>query len=304
VTLHQPQEPSTAFIMLHLGGCALTWGCSFLFMKLLNGDVPLTVIAAIRGMGAALVLIAVVVVVGQSVVPKGREWRDWLVLATVNGWVPNILVAFALTQLDSGPAALIQASAPLMTAALAHLTLPGERITPQRAFGIAIGFIGILVLIGPKALEGGGSLVAVVAMLAMAAGYAIGNVYTRTIPNPAPLRLTLGQQLFSGIIATVLALVFAGKAGFAAALPHTPALAALAVISTAVPLWIFMRLIAAAGPTRASMTGYLVPIVAVLLGIIVLNEPVVLRQMMGGVIVLLGVAITTGLIRVPMRASS
>ncbi len=300
MTADKAAGPSNAFLILHLAGCALTWGCSFLFVKLLNGELSPIVIAAVRGVGAALAMAAVVLALGQSVIPRGREWRDWLVLGTVNGWGPNILVAYALTQLDSGPAALIQASGPLLTAALAHLFLSSERITPARGLGLVIGLVGMVLLIGPKVLEGGGTLLGVLAMLALTTCYAIGNVYTRTIPNPAPLRLTLGQQAFSGIIAAALAAVFAGPSGFAGVGPHALTLVALALFSTALPLWIFMRLIAVSGATRASMTGYLVPVVAVLIGVVVLGEPIVLRQIIGGVIVLLGVAIVSGVLRPPL----
>jgi drug/metabolite transporter (DMT)-like permease len=294
-------QASNAFMASHLLGCACTWGASFLFMKLIGPGVHPTVVASSRGLLAWAVLMLVVAAVGQSILPRGREVKDWLVLGTVNGWAPNMLVAYALLHMDSGPAALIQASGPIMTALLAHLVLAGERLTPARLLGIGIGALGVALLIGPKAFAGGATMLAVLAMLVMTFGYAVGNVYARTIPNPVPVRMALGQQAVSAFFGTAIALAVTGPEGFMSATPHAAPLLALGLFSTALPIWIFMRLITAGGPTKAAMTGYLVPTVAVVLGVVVLNEPLELRQLAGGVIVLMGVAIVTGLPRLTPR---
>jgi drug/metabolite transporter (DMT)-like permease len=299
--VNQHHGASNTFIILHLFGCALTWGCSFLFMKLIGDGLHPTVVAATRALLAAAALMAAVAMIGQSVLPQGSEWRDWLVLGTVNGWAPNMLVAYALLHMDSGPAALIQASGPLMTAVLAHLLLTGERLTPTRTLGIAVGLAGVALLIGPKALAGGATTLAVLAMLLLTAGYAIGNIYTRTITHAVPVRMALGQQVVSALFGTVIALVVVGPAGFAPAQNHIAALIALGLFATALPIWIFMRLITAGGPTKAALGGYLTPVVAVMLGIVVLGEPLLARQVVGGIIVLLSVAIVTGLVRLPNR---
>lgn len=295
---------SHGFVTAHLGLCALTWGSSFLLIKLTQGSIDPVVLAAVRGTLAAIAIIVVMLAMGQSVLPARHEIKDWLVLGTVNGWVPNILVAYALARMDSGPAALIQASGPLMTAVLAHLFLANERLTRVRVIGILIGLCGVTLLIGPRILEGGASLAGISAMLLLTALYATGNVYTRTIATAAPLRLALGQQTVSAIAATPLALMLFGTAGFAPALNYPWTMLALGIVSTAVPIVIFMRLIMAAGPTRAAMTGYLVPVFATFLGVVVLNETLEMRQLLGGAIVLLGVAIVSGLLRWPARKTA
>jgi drug/metabolite transporter (DMT)-like permease len=223
------------------------------------------------------------------------------VLGTVNGWVPNMLVAYALTEMASGPAAMIQASGPLLTALLAHVFLAGERLTTERVLGIVLGMAGMALLIGPQALSGGGTLLAMLAMVVLTLGYAVGNIYTRKVPAADPTRLALGQQLFSALFGGLIAFAVAGGAGFAAVAPHWPAMLALGILSTALPIWLFMRLITAGGPTKAAMVGYVAPIVAVLLGVVLLGEPVVPRQIVGGLVIMCGVAIVTGLIRLPAR---
>jgi drug/metabolite transporter (DMT)-like permease len=288
-------EGSAAFVAVHLFGAGLTWGCSFLFIKLIGDGLHLTVVAASRAILASLALMIVVAALGQSILPRGREVRDWLVLGCVNGFLPNLLVAYALLHLDSGPAAMIQASGPLMTALLASAVLPGEKLTPARLVGIGVGAGGVALLLGPQAFAGGGATMGVLAMLLLTFGYAVGNVYARTVTSAAPLRLALGQQTVSMLGGTLVALAVVGPAGFAPVGAHWPAVVALGLYSTALPIWLFMRLITRAGPTKAAMTGYIVPLTAVALGVIVLGEPLAARQVMGGALVLFGVAIVTGL---------
>jgi drug/metabolite transporter (DMT)-like permease len=179
--------------------------------------------------------------------------------------------------------------------------LTGERLNAVKIFGIALGLVGVGLLIGPQALSGKGSLLAIIAMLFVTLGYALGNIYTRRIPTAVPLRLALGQQMASSIFATILAVAIFGFEGFAPAKDHVLPLVMLSVFCTAIPIWFFMRLITYAGPTKAAMTGYLVPAIAVVVGILVLREPIMLRQLLGGITVLVSVAIVTGLIKLPSR---
>lgn len=292
----------TLFLVSHLLGNAVTWGSSFLLIKLVTDTLEPAQIAAMRAIGAALVLGLALLAFRHRLWPSGREARDWMVLGTVNGWLPNILVAFALARMDSGPAALIQAAGPLMTALLAHVFLAGERLTLARSLGIGVGLVGMALLIGLDALSGQTTAVAVAAMVLLTFGYAVGNIYARRIPNAQPIRLAFGQQISSALVAASLVAIVLGPGKLVPPAADVPVVLTLAIVCTALPIWIFMRLLARSGPTRASMTSYLVPAVAVILGIVVLGEPLALRQILGGFIVLFGVAIVTGLVRLPPRS--
>jgi drug/metabolite transporter (DMT)-like permease len=154
---------------------------------------------------------------------------------------------------------------------------------------------GVALLIGPRLFEGGGNALSVLAMIGATLSYAAANLYVRTVPAAIgdPARLALGQQMFSGMIATTLTLAILGPAAFLPLGNHLPAMLTLGVVATAIPVTVFMRLIRAAGPTRAAMTGYLVPTVAVILGVVVLHEALELRQVLGGCIILAGVFLVT-----------
>lgn len=298
-----PAEPSRSFITVHLLVTSVFWGSSFLFIKLMAGQVSPFAIAAGRGLLGAVSLALWLRWLGQSPLPRRHEIRHWLVLGATNGWIPNILTAYALIQLASGPAAMIQAAGPLVTAIVAHLIFAEERLSGRRLGGILIGLAGVALLIGPRLFEGGATSLSVLAMVASMLSYAAGNIYVRAVPATAgdPMRLALGQQVVSGFSASLLALLFAGPAAFLPLGDHWAAMLVLGVVCTAIPMTVFMRLIRAAGPTRAAMTGYLVPTVAATMGMLVLGETLELRQIAAGCIILIGVFLVT---MAPRRAGA
>ena len=291
----RPAGPSKTFIVSNLAVCSFLWGSSYLFIKLMAGDVVPWAIAACRGLLGAVTLALFVAARGQSPLPRRNELRHWLVLGTCNGWLPNVLVAYALIQLASGPAAMIQAAGPLVTALFAHLLFSEEHLSRRRLGGILVGMAGVAILIGPRLVEGGGTALSLLAMVGATLSYACANLYTRAVPPRAgdPIRLALGQQMVSGGGALLLTLAFSGWGALLALTPHWQAALALGVLATAMPVAFFMRLIRAAGPTRAAMTGYLVPVVATVMGVLVLGETLELRQIIGGVIILAGVFFVT-----------
>ncbi|RDI61848.1 DMT family transporter [Microvirga subterranea] len=288
-----PVAPSHAFLATNLLVCSMLWSTSFLFIKL-SGDINPFVLAAMRGLVGATVLASWFAVQGKQIRPQGGELRHWIVLGTLNGWLPNVLVAHALTRIGTAPAAMIQASGPLLVAVLSHLLFVDERLTLRRFAGVLVGLAGMGILIGPAALPDSGiSPWGVMLMMATALSYASANLYVRTIRHAEPARLALGQQICSGFPATVLALTLAGPAAFAVVPESAAPLLALGIISTALPILLFMRLIRRAGPTRASMVGYLQPVWTTALAVLFLGEQIGGREMIGGGVVLTGVALVS-----------
>lgn len=263
-----------------------------MFIKL-SGPMHPFILAAVRATLGALTLTLLFLIQGKSIRPRGREWCHWAFLGTFNGWVPNVLVAYALTQITAASASMIQAASPLVVALLSHVLFTEERLTPRRAVGVLAGFIGMGILVGPAAFpESGVSAAGALAMVATAVSYAISNVYARTA-REEPARLALGQQIFSALSAVILTMILTEQAAFAAVPAHWAPLLALGVVATAMPILLFMQLIKTAGPARASMVGYLLPVWAALFGFMFLGEPVGLREILGGLVVLAGVALVS-----------
>jgi len=285
--------PTPAFILSNLLVCSCLWGSAFLFVKL-SGNLNPFVLASMRGLIGATSLAAWFLIQGKSILPQRHELRVWAFLGTFNGWLPNVLVAYALTQIATAPAAMIQASSPLIVAVISHLLFADERLTWQRLVGVLVGFVGMGILIGPAALPDSGiSPIGIIAMVLVACSYAAANVYVRTVKRMDAARMALGQQIGSGSAATVLALAIAGPSAFAPVPSHLAPLLALGALSTALPILLFMDLIRRTGPTRASMVGYLAPVWTILLAVLFLNESVGLRELLGGAVVLSGVALVS-----------
>lgn len=288
-----PATPTPVFLATNLLVCSMLWSTSFLFTKL-SGDINPFVLAAMRGLIGASVLGLWFAVQAKSIRPDNGQWHHWVVLGALNGWIPNVLVAHALTQIGTAPAAMIQASGPLIVAVLSHLLFVDERLTLRRFAGVLVGLAGMGILIGPAALPNSGiSPWGVLTMVATALSYASANLYVRSIRHADPSRLALGQQICSAIPATALALVVAGPSAFAAVPDSAASLLALGIVSTALPILLFIRLIRRAGPTRASMVGYLQPVWTAVLAVLFLNETIGLREFIGGAVVLSGVAIVS-----------
>lgn len=290
----QRPAATTLFVAGHLAICAATWGSSFIFIKLTHGEVDPFTLSVIRAGIAAAAMALWVMWLGQAPWPARDEWQDWLVLGSVNGWIPNILVAFALERMTAGMASMVQAATPLFTAFFAHLLFADERLGRQRVLGLATGFGGTLLLVAPRLGQGGSEALAILAMIGVVLGYGSGNIYARYRRTVRPERLALGQQVVSAAVSAPLALLIAGPMATVTALrDHGWALLVLGLFCTAVPILAFMRLITRAGPTKASMTGYLAPATAVFLGMVVLGERLTPGQIVGGLVIMLGVAIIT-----------
>lgn len=285
---------ASAPLPLQLLACSFLWGTAFLLMKVIGSDIGPVPLAAVRGLMGAALIGGWFLAAGGDILPRGREWRDWAVLGLVQGAIPNTLTVYALTQISAGMTSLIQASTPLIVAVLAHAMFADERLTWRRGAGVLLGFTGMAILLGPAVLGGqGGSLAGVLAMGTTALSYAVGNLYVRSIPRPQPGRLAFGQQLFSGLPLAVAALGLGGISAFAAVPAHAGTLVLLGVFATALPIALYMNILRLAGPTRGSMNGYLVPVWTVLLGVAVLGETVGIREIVGGVVVLSGIAVAS-----------
>ncbi len=190
------------------------WASAFLLLKIIGGDLSPMVLTAARGVMGGGLLAGWLLILGQTLRPQGREWRDWPILGLLQGSIPNVLTAYALSQITTGLSAMIQASTPLLVAVIAHGLFADERLTARRGLGVLVGFAGMALLIGPTAFAGGQvGLFGVLAMAGTALSYAIGNVYIRTIPAQQPLRLAFGQQTLAGLPTLAVVLATGGLGG-------------------------------------------------------------------------------------------
>jgi drug/metabolite transporter (DMT)-like permease len=279
-----------------------TWGSSFVFVKLITASMDPFAFASSRGFIATSALLAWVALRsralpardGQALRSRSKNVGHMIVLGTTNGWLANVLVAVAVSRIDSAVVAMLQASVPLMVAVLAHFLFVEEPFRHRQLIGIVTGLTGILLIVGPVAVFGGhGSLLGIAAMLLTALSYACGTVYGRLIASPNPAALACGQQACGAIFAAIISLLFEPLAAWSQPPTVWLLLVVVGVICSAVPTALYLRLLARAASVPAALVAYLQPVWATLLGWGILGEQVSAVAWLGTGIVVLGIVITT-----------
>jgi drug/metabolite transporter (DMT)-like permease len=279
-----------------------TWGSSFVFVKLITASMDPFAFAASRGFIAMSALLAWLALRSRALPahdgqPLRSRWKNvghMIVLGTTNGWLANVLVAVAVSRVDSAVVAMLQASVPLMVAVLAHFLFVEEPFRPRQLIGIVTGLTGILLIVGPVAVFGGhGSLLGIAAMLLTALSYACGTVYGRHIASPNPAALACGQQACGAIFAAIISLLFEPLAAWSQPATVWLLLVVVGVICSAVPTALYLSLLARAASVSAALVAYLQPVWATLLGWGILGEQVRAVAWLGTGIVVLGMVITT-----------
>ena len=279
---------------IELGLLALMWGSTFLLMKVAVPTVPAFAMAAVRGLLAAALLWMVVSWSRRGSRPTPESWTPAIVLGTLSGWLPNVLTAWALLRLASADAGMLSAAGPIFVVILAHFFLKSERLHIGQFVGVVIGFIGVGLIIGfdPDSI-GSGDIFGKLAMIAVAISYAAGTVYSRWIgPQDAP-RLAMRQQLVAGAFTVPIALAIEQPWTIRPEPIAVLAIVGLAIWASAIPIWLYFRLIAHTRAVTVSLVAYLTPAVAVILGVLVLGERLEPTAAVGLLVVFIGVAVTT-----------
>ena len=278
--------------LVRMGLLALLWGSSFLWIEIaLRGLGPVQ-IAVVRCVLGALVLVAICYASGNRLPTDGRTWLHMTVGAVFANALPFTLFALGQQSVDSGVAGVINATTPLWQLMLGLLLGTDRRMHPVRVAGLVLGFGGTVLIFAPwdAALMGWGALI----ILAAAISYAVAYAYIdRTMKGRgvAPIAMS-ATQLIAAAVLTALVLPFGGMTPITLTWPVVIAAAVLGVFGSGFAFALFYRLLADEGPTNASVVGYLLPVVSVLLGALFLDEILNARIILGMVIVLAGVAMT------------
>jgi drug/metabolite transporter (DMT)-like permease len=272
------------------------WGSSFLFIKIgVRQLAPATLVAG--RVGIALLVLAPVALLAVGPGPLGRAlraaWKPLLVVGLLNSTIPFWLLSWSEKRLDSGLAAILQASAPIFTAVLAARFDRSQRVTGPRLVGLVVGFLGVGMLVG---VQPSGDLFAAFAVVGSALCYAVSVLVAgRKLRDTEPLVTALGTLA----VATVAML----PVGIAQ-MPSEPVSAktiasvlVLAVVCTAVAYILYFGIVKGAGASKAILVTYLVPAMAVFYGAVFLGEPVEATSLAGLALVLGGVALATGVVR-------
>lgn len=285
---------------LRLAGLSGLWGGSFLFYRMLAGEIPPLSVVLGRVAFGAVGLVAILAARGRSLRVPRAQWGRIAVFALFNNAVPFTLFAWAETRIGGGTAAILNAMTPLFTALTSAWVWRTERLTVARLAGVACGLAGVAVLVGPQALLGQ-DIAGQAACLLAALCYGVIIPYGRRIAGLAPHGIALGQMLAATAIMLPLALLIERPWTLPSpSLAGWGALLGLAVLSTTLAYLIFFDLLARAGATNLTLVTFLVPVSALLLGALVLDEAVGWTALAGMALIACGLAAIDGRLVAPL----
>jgi drug/metabolite transporter (DMT)-like permease len=274
---------------------SMLWGGSFFFVEIIlaAGMAPLTVVWLRVGFGAAV--LALTLVATGVPFPRGAAvWRALAVMGLLNNVLPFTLFVLAQSQISGGLAAILNAMTPILTV-LALAALAGERRPGfGRVAGVICGFAGVLVMMGGEAT--GGAIWAKLACLGAAGSYALASVWGRRfrVLGVPPLSVAFGQCLCATGLLILPVMISGGLQIGTGGAEVWLAVAALAVLATALAYVIFFFLLAAVGSLNVGLVTFLVPVSAVALGAVFLGERLAPAQMAGAGLIALGLVAIDG----------
>ena len=271
------------------------WGGSFFFNEVILRELqPFTLVWGRTGF-AAITLIIIVYASGHRLPMNLGTWGAFAVMGFLNNFVPFSLIVWGQQHIDSGLASILNATTPLFSVVLAHFLTSDERMTPGRVLGILLGIGGIVVLMGVDALrEFGVQSAAQIAILGASCSYALSAIYGRRFQKLSPLVTAAGMLICSALLITPVALFVDQPLGLRPQFVTWSALLGLAVLCTAVAYLLYFRILAAAGATNLVLVTFLVPVSAILLGVLVLGERLTLSTLVGMALIFGGLIAVDG----------
>ena len=283
---------------LTLIALALIWGAAFLFISVAVHEVaPLTYVW-LRLTMAAVAMWLFLWWRGESAGLPRQVWASILVLALFNNAIPFVLFGWGQTHIASGLAAILNATTPIWGVVVAHLFTHDEKLSGRKLAGVALGFAGVTVMIGPALLGSlGDNVLAQLACVSAALCYAFAGVWARRYRGMGlkPISVTTGQLTAGALVMLPVAMLV--DRPWLDALPSLKAIgaiAALALVCSAFAYILYFRLIDRAGATNALLVTLLVPPVAIFLGSLVLQEVIEPRDFAGLALIALGLAAIDG----------
>ena len=286
------RTPTQATVVVQFVLCGIVWGSSFLFMKVgLDGLSPAQVAWSRLLLGA--LTLGLFVLARREALPRSlRVWGHMLVLGVSFCVVPFLLFAWAQQHVTSGLGSIYNATTPLMTAIMAGLVFRVEKLRPVQMIGILVGILGVMVIIAPwQGLDLAQSVPAQFAMLGATACYGFSLAYMRRFVSNTGMSALVFSFLNIGLGAAVMLVLTPVLViePVTLSLPAVLAVLALGCLGTGVAYIWNQNALRACGPTRPSTVTYLTTIVGVVLGMLVLGEPLSWNEPVGALVVFAGI---------------
>lgn len=274
---------------------SLLWGGGFFFTAILvRVWQPFTVVFGRTAIAFGF-LFLVLLRRGEGLPASWRTWRMLFVLGALNNLIPHGLTIWAQQVVPSGLASVLNAAGPLFSVLLAHFLTGEERLSPGRVAGVLLGFGGVAVLIGPDAWRGLGARgLAQLAIVGATLFYALGALYARRIRGLSSVALAAGMLGSTAVMSLPLAAILEKPWQVPATGAAWLVLVGLAILATALAYLLYFRVLTVAGATNALLVTFLIPVSALLLGVLFLGERVTWQLVAGMLLIFAGLAAVDG----------
>lgn len=277
---------------------SLLWGGAFFFNGVAVRELPVFTVVVARVAIAAVILWAVIAVTRTPMARSAGVWGAFLAMGVLNNVVPFTLIVWGQSHIASGVASILNATSPLFTVIAAHVLTADEKMNSGRVAGVVLGLVGVAVMIGRQALDTlGVDVVAQLACIGGALSYAFAGIFGRRFRSlgVAPLATATGQVTASSLVLVPLMLVVDRPWTLPAPSPEAiGALLGVAAFSTALAYVVYFRILATAGATNLLLVTFLIPVSAVFLGVLFLDEIVRPQHVLGMALIGLGLAAIDG----------
>ena len=289
--------------MIYIGLLAAFWGASYMFIKVAGRAFePATMIMLRLLIASSLILVVLALQRGWTATVAEMRALGWegFALGVVNGAIPFTLIAWGERYIDSGVAAIANASMPIFVVLLAIRFKPSETVRGLRLVGFLVGLVGVGVLAGVHPQGGWWGVAGTLAVVVASVSYAVGSLWgQRLIARTSGLVLSA-----SSMLGGLLVLIPFGLWQLPSEVPgwkETGSVIALAVIGTALAQIILYRVLRSDGAARVSLVTYLLPATALIYGVLLLGEPLTWEELAGMALILGGVALGSGAVKLPRR---
>lgn len=277
---------------------SVLWGGSFFFNGVAIKELPPITLVVSRVSLAAVALILVMRVMGHKMPTDRSVWGAFFAMGVLNNVVPFTLILWGQIYVASGVASILTATTPLFGVLVAHGLTRDEKLTPARFIGVILGIVGVGYMIGEDAVRVlGVNVLAQLAILGAALSYAFAGVYGRKFRTMgiSPLATATGQITASSILLFPVMVIV--DQPWTLAVPSIGAIGsmiAIATLSTALAYILYFQLLATAGALNLLLVTFLIPVSAIILGVAILNEVLLLDHIIGMAFICFGLAAIDG----------
>ena len=271
---------------------ALLWGSSYLFIEVAVAEIPPVTLIALRVLGAAIFLIAVMGARAEKLPRDGRTRRMLFLQAIFNSIGAWTVLAWGQQFVDSGLAGVLNSTSPIFVFLITAFVTRHEMLGDRKPTGAALGILGVMLIVGVDALRGLGDQVAgQIACLVGAALYAGAAIYGKRFGHISALATATGTMIWASIVLVPLAILVDQPWHLAPSLTAIAATAVLSILCTGIALLIYFRLVRTLGSMGVASQSYLRAGIGVILGLAFLGETFTLPVAFGLASAIFGVAL-------------